>query len=63
VNFIIEDDENVPLLNYQGIPEWSVFDRDEYNVENDEDLPSLSLTTAIGVNELPVLPSTFTNNY
>jgi hypothetical protein len=27
------------------MPEFSVFERERYNVENDEDLPSVSLST------------------
>jgi len=63
VNYFIEDDEPYPLANYTGQPEFSVFERDRFNVENDEELPSLSMTTNLGVNELPALPSEFTLNY
>lgn len=63
INYFLEEDEIYPLCNYTGQPEFSIFERDHYNVEEDEDLPSVSFSTNVGVNELPPLPSEFTLNY
>ena len=57
------DEELFPLMSYQGQPEFALFDREQYNVEEDDQLPCLSLTTNMGVNELHPLPSEFTYNY
>jgi hypothetical protein len=63
LNYFIEEDEQYPLANFTGQPEFSVFERDRFNVENDEELPSLSMTTNLEVNELPALPSEYTLEY
>ena len=62
-NYMVEEDEIYPCANFTGQPEFSVFERERYNVENDEELPSVTFTTNIGPNELAPLPSEHTLNY
>lgn len=45
------------------MPEFNLFDREAYNVENDDELPSLTFSTNLGVDELPPLPSETTLDY
>lgn len=45
INYFQEEDEIYPLASYQGQPEFSIFERDRYNVENDDELPSVSIST------------------
>ena len=63
LNYFLEEDEPYPLANYTGQPEFALFERDRYNVENDDELPSITLSTNLQVNELPPLPSDHTYNY
>lgn len=51
------------MASYSGQPEFAVFERERYNVDNDEDLPVVAMSTNYEVNELPPLPSDFTINY
>ncbi len=51
------------MQKYKGIPEFAMADRDSYNVEDDNDIPSLTMTSNMGVNELPPLPSEYNQNY
>jgi hypothetical protein len=62
-NYLIEEDEIYPCASYTGQPEFALFERERYNVENDEELPSVTMTTNMGPNELPPLPSDHTYNY
>lgn len=63
INYFQEEDEIYPLANYTGQPEFAMFERERYNVDNDEELPSVSTSTNLAVNELPPLPSEHTLNY
>ena len=63
MNYFMEEDEVYPLANYNGQPEFSIFERERYNVENDDELPSVSFSTALAPNELAPLPSEHTLNY
>ncbi len=63
INYFIEEDEIYPLANYDGQPEFSIFERERYNVENDDELPSVTMSTNLGPNELAPLPSEHTLNY
>lgn len=63
MNYFQEEDEIYPLATYQGQPEFSLIERERYNVENDEELPSVSVSTNLAVNELPPQPSEHTINY
>lgn len=63
INYFLEEDEIYPLATYNGQPEFSVFERERYNVENDEELPSVSMSTNMGPNELSPLPSDHTLSY
>lgn len=63
INWFQNDEELYPLQNYHGIPEFAIFDREQYNVEDDDQLPELALTSNMGVNELHPLPTKYTNNY
>jgi hypothetical protein len=45
------------------VPEFSIFDRDAYSGENDDDLPATVMHTNIGTNDLLPLPSEFTLDY
>lgn len=63
LNYFVEEDEIYPMSNYSGQPEYAIFERDKYNVENDDELPSVSMSSNLAVNELPPLPSEHTLNY
>lgn len=62
-NYFVEEDEIYPLASYTGQPEFSVFERERYNVENDDELPSVTLSTNLAPNELAPIPSEHTYNY
>lgn len=62
-NYLIEEDEIYPCASYTGQPEFALFERERYNVENDDELPSVTMTTNMAPNELPPLPSDHTYNY
>ena len=57
------NDELYPMQHYDGQPEFSVFQRDNYNVDNDEDLPSVTFSSNTSLNELPPLPAEHTYIY
>jgi hypothetical protein len=63
ITYMNDNQDFYSCANYSGAPEFDIFNRDLYNVENDDDLPSITLTTNMGVNELPPLPSEHTLNY
>jgi hypothetical protein len=63
LSYFVEEDELYPLASYQGQPEFSVFERERYHVENDDELPSVSLSTNLAPNELPPMPNEHTLNY
>jgi hypothetical protein len=63
VHYFQEEDEIYPLATYQGIPEQSVFEREEYNVENDDELPAVTFASSMAPNELAPLPSEHTYDY
>lgn len=63
MHYFLEEDEPYPLATYNGQPEYSIFERERFNVENDDELPSVSISTNLAVNELPPLPSEHTLNY
>jgi hypothetical protein len=63
INYFLEEDEIYPLASYNGQPEFSIFERERYNVENDDELPSVTMSTNMGPNELAPLPSEHTLNY
>jgi hypothetical protein len=54
------EDDAFPLATYTGQPEFATFDRGQYNVNSEEELPAVSFSTNMGVNELPPLPSDHT---
>lgn len=63
VDYFLGEDEEYPMKGYTGLPEFALFERERYNVENDEDIPSVSISTNLGVNELAPLPAEHTLNY
>jgi hypothetical protein len=63
IDYFQEEDEIYPLATYSGQPEFAVLERDRYNVTNEEEIPSISLSTNLGVNELPPLPADHTQVY
>lgn len=63
VHYFQKEDEIYPLSNYKGIPEQVFFDREEYNVENDDELPAVNVTSSMNPDELAPLPSDHTYDY
>jgi hypothetical protein len=63
INYFQEEDELYPLSNYKGMPEFSMLERERYNVENDDELPAVSMASNMGPNELAPLPSEHSYNY
>ena len=63
INYFLEEDEIYPLETYDGQPEFSIFERERYNVENDDELPSVTVSTNLAPNELAPVPSEHTLNY
>lgn len=45
------------------MPEWEMFERNNYTCKKDEDIPALAFSTAIGPNELQPMPAEHTFNY
>jgi hypothetical protein len=60
--FLLED-EPYPLHSFKGQPEFAAFDRDNYNVNNDSELPSITFTSTLGINELTPVPLDMGFNY
>lgn len=44
-DYFIEEDEPYPLANYDGTPEFDLMNPDCYTVNNEDELPSVSLST------------------
>ena len=63
VDYWLESDELYPLQKFKGQPEFAMMQRSNYNVKDDKDMPSIVMTTNMGVHELPPLPSEHTYNY
>jgi hypothetical protein len=59
----LENEDDYPNQGGKGLPEFALFNRSSYNVNDEDELPALILTTTMGVNELPPLPSEHTYNY
>lgn len=57
------NDDRYPMENFKGAPEFAAFDRDNYNVNVDEELPSIIYTSTMGVNELSPIPMDLGYNY
>jgi|LakMenEpi03Aug12_release.lakeMendotaPanAssembly.Ray.scaffolds.fasta_scaffold110751_1 hypothetical protein len=47
-----EADEPYPMSNVKTQPEWEIFDRDNFNVTNQDDLPAVTFTSMMDENEL-----------
>jgi hypothetical protein len=62
-SYLQEEDELFPGEKYSGQPEFSLFERERYNVENDDDLPAVTMSTMLAPNELLPLPSEHTYDY
>lgn len=58
--FDVNNDELYPMQKFEGLPEFAVFQRDNYNAENEDDLPAVSYSSNMGLNELPPLPAEHT---
>ena len=63
IHYFQKEDEVYPLQNYKGIPEQVFFEREEYNVENDDELPAVNVTSSMNPDELAPLPSDHTYDY
>ena len=61
--YFMEEDEIYPLVGYQGAPEFAMFERERFNVTNDEEIPSVSVSSNLGPHDLAPLPSEFTLVY
>jgi hypothetical protein len=62
-HYLIEADERYPMENFKGQPEFDLFERDTYTVENDDDLPVLTFTSTMQPNELAPLPPEHNYDY
>ena len=61
-HFLVTD-ELYPLQHYVGSPEFAILERDKYNVEKDEDLPAVAVSSNMKPDELPPMPYDHTYNY
>ena len=63
ITYFLSEDELYPLQKYDGQPEFSIFDKSQYNVKFEEEMPALTFHTNIGVNDLLPVPPEFTLVY
>jgi hypothetical protein len=58
-----EEDEVFPTANYDGAPEFSIFERENFSIQEGDKMPSVSLSSNLAPNELAPLPVEFNLNY
>lgn len=63
IGYLLEEDEEYPLATFDGAPEFSFNDREQFMTNNDDDLPSISLTSNTGPHDLPPQPAEHTLIY
>ena len=64
VDHFLEVDEVYPSENYDGLPEWALFDVNNYEGGADNNnKPAITLSTNMEINELSPLPAEFSYNY
>ncbi len=51
-NYYFDFDELYPMQNYTGQPEFELFNRDSYNVNDTSELPQVTFMSNTSVNEL-----------
>ena len=61
--YFVEEDEMYPAANYDGVPEQHFLEFENFNVENEEEIPSLSFSSNMSPTDLPPLPPTHTKIY
>lgn len=61
--WFLDEDTPYPMAGYEGNAEFSLTERDHYTVGNDDELPTVSISTNLGPHELPPKPSNHTLNY
>jgi len=61
--YYIDDEDEYPLAKYEGVPEFDLFNSEFYVVNEESELPSISLSTNTHPEELPPLPSEHTMDY
>lgn len=52
-HYFFEKDEEYPMASYDGTPEFELFNRDAYNVDNEQELPQITIMSSISPSELP----------
>lgn len=62
-DYFIEEDEEYPLATYDGTPEFDIYNRDCFTVQNEEELPSMSFSTQMRPHELAPMPTDHTMIY
>lgn len=50
--YYLDNDEAYPMSTYEGQPEFELFNRDNFNVSRDEDLPTVTFMSNTNLNEL-----------
>lgn len=63
LTYLFNNNEAFPMAGYTGQPEFELYERESYNVSNDKDLPQLTFTSNIGVDELYPQHNENTLNY
>ena len=51
------------MQNYDGVPERALFDRDNFNVKSDEELPQITFTSNMGPLDLPPIDKDYCKEY
>jgi hypothetical protein len=52
-----------PFEKYTGMPEYDLYNQESYRVNDEEDLPSLTLSTTMKLDDLPPIPAEHTLDY
>ena len=58
--YYLDEDDMYPLQNYNGQPEFSIFERERYNLQEEEVEPVLTFSTTIAKDELSPMPNDHT---
>ena len=61
--WFFDQDVDYPLQGYDGIPEYDLADDEKYNVQNEDEMPSISYSTHMSPHELTPLPATHELDY
>jgi hypothetical protein len=61
--YFFDNDDAYPMAGFKGQPEFELFDRKNYNVNHDRELPQMTFMSNTGLSELPPQHNENTINY